>query len=77
MARSQTTLRQTRKGLKKLTDDDRAAQIARFSAAQISKFAAASEKMTDEERQAEIASVRKQLGIPPRNKPNVKPPDVD
>ena len=30
MARSQTTQRQTRKGSKKLTDDDRATQIARF-----------------------------------------------
>ena len=53
-------------------DDDRAAQIAGVSAAQIAKFAAAREKMTDEERQAEIASVRKQLGILPR-----KPPGVD
>ena len=47
-----------------MTDDDRAAQIA--------GFAAAREKMTDEERQAEIDGVRKQLGILPR-----KPPDVD
>ena len=58
--------------MKKLTGDDRAARIARVSAAQIAKFAFAREKMTDEERQAEIASVRKQLGILPR-----KPPDVD
>ena len=33
--------------------------------------------MTDEEKEAEIASIRKQLGILPRKKPNMKPPDVD
>ena len=33
--------------------------------------------MTDEEKEEEIASVRKQLGILPRKKPDVKPPDVD
>ena len=32
--------------------------------------------MTDEEKEEEIASVRKQLGILPRKKPNVKPPYV-
>ena len=58
--------------MKKLTGDDRAARIARVSAAQIAKFAFAREKMTDEYKQAEIASVRKQLGILPR-----KPTDVD
>ena len=63
MARSQTTLRQTIKGSKKLTDDDRAAQIAGLQAAEIAKFAAAREKMTDEEKEAEIASVRKQRGF--------------
>ena len=48
MARSQTTQRQMRKGLKKLTDDDRAVQIAGFQASEIGKFAAARAKMTDE-----------------------------
>ena len=72
MASLQTTRRQTRKGSKKLTDDNRAAQIAKVSAAQIAKFDAAREKITYEERQAEITSVRKQLGILPR-----KPLDVD
>ena len=33
--------------------------------------------MTNEEKEDEIASVRKQLGILPRKKPDVKPPDVD
>ena len=77
IARSQTTRRQTRKGSKNLTDDDRAAQIAGVSAAEIAKFAAAREKMTDEEKEAEIASVHKQLGILSRKPPDVKPPDVD
>ena len=72
MARSQATQRQTRKNSKKLTDDNRAAQIAMVSAARISKFDTAREKIADEERQAEITSVRKQLGILPR-----KPLDVD
>ena len=72
MAILHTTRRQTRKGSKKLTDDNRAAQIAGVSAAQIAKFDAAREKITYEERQAEITSVRKQLGILPR-----KPLDVD
>ena len=71
------TRRQTRKGSKKLTDDDRAAQIAGVSAAEIAKFAAAREKISDEEKEAEIASVRKQLGILPRKPPDVNPPDVD
>ena len=49
MARSQATQRQTRKGSKKLTDDNRAAQIAlRFQASEIVKFADARAKMTDE-----------------------------
>ena len=76
MARLQTTRRQTRKGSKKLTDDDRAAQIAGVSAAEIAKFAPACVKMTNEDKEAEIASVRKQLGILPRKPPDVKPPDV-
>ena len=79
MARLQTTQRQTRKGSKKLMDDDRAAQIARFSAtlphwvsaAQISKYAAPHANMTNEEKEAEIASVRKKLGILPRKWPDV------
>ena len=33
--------------------------------------------MTDEEKQAEMVSERKRLGILPRKKPDVKPPDVD
>ena len=57
-------------------DDDRAAQIAGFQDAEIANFAAARAKMTDEEKEAEIASVRKQLGILPRKPPDVKPPDV-
>ena len=44
MARTQQTLRQTRKGSKRMTDDKRQAKIA--------EFANAHEKMTDEERQA-------------------------
>ena len=71
MSRSQTTRRQTRKGSKKLRANSRAAQIAGVSAAQIAKFSAAREKMINEERQAEIASVRKQLGILPRKSPDV------
>ena len=44
---------------------------------EVAKFAAAREKMTDEEKEEEIASVRKQLGILPRKKnPDVKPPVV-
>ena len=62
MARLQNTQRQTRKGSKKLTDDDRVAQISVVSAAQIAKYATARAKMTNEEKEAEIASVRKQLG---------------
>ena len=77
MVRSQTTQRHTRKGSKKLTDDDRADQIAGVSAAEIAKFSAARAKITDEEKEAEISSVRKQLGILPRKPPDVKPPDVD
>ena len=76
MARLQTTRRQTRKVSKKLTDDDIAAQIAGFQASEISKFASARTKMTNEEKEAEISSVRKQLGILARKKTNVKPPYV-
>ena len=76
MARLQATRRQTRKGSKKLTDAERAMQIAGFQASEVAKFSAAREKMTDEEKEDEIASVRKQLGILPRKKPDVKPPDV-
>ena len=77
MARSQATRRQKRKGLKKLTDDDRAAQIAGFQASEIAKFAPGCAKMTNEEKEDEIASVRKQLGILPKKNPDAKPPDVD
>ena len=51
IARTQQTRRQTRKGSKRMTDDERQAKIA--------EFANAREKMTDEERQAEIAGIRK------------------
>ena len=47
------------------------------SAAQIAKFDAAREKMTDEEREAKISSVHKQLGILMRKPPDVKPSNVD
>ena len=63
MARTQQTRKETRKGLKRMTDDEIQAKIADFSDA--------CEKITDEERQAEIAGIRKELGILPR-----KPPDV-
>ena len=77
MARSQATRRKTRKGSKKLTDDDRATQISGFQYSEIAKFQAARAKMTDEEKEEEMASVRKQLLILPRKKkPDVKPPVV-
>ena len=44
MARAQQTQRQTIKGSKRMTDDERQTKIA--------EFADAHEKMTDEERQA-------------------------
>ena len=47
-----------------MTDDERLAKIA--------EFADAREKMTDEERQAEISGIRKELGILLR-----KTPDMD
>ena len=50
--------------MKRMTVEERQAKIA--------EFADAREKMTDEERQAEIVGIRKELGILPR-----KPPDVD
>ena len=78
MSRSQVTRRKTRKGSKKLTDDIRAAQIAiGFQASYLAKVAAAHAMMSDEEKEAEIVSIRKQLGILPRKKPGMKPPDVD
>ena len=58
-------------------NDDKAAQIAGFQAAEIAKFADARAKMNDEEKEAEIASVRNQLGILPRKPPDVKMLDVD
>ena len=68
MARSQATQRQTRKGSKKLTDDDRATQIAGFQNSEVAKFQAARAKMTDEDKEEEIAGIRKQLGFLPRKK---------
>ena len=44
-----------------MTDDERQAKI--------SEFADARDKMTDKERQAEIAGIRKELGILPRKTP--------
>ena len=73
MARSQATRRQTRKGSKKLTDAERAMEIAGFQASEVAKFAAARAKLTDEDKEEEIASVRKQLRILTRK----KKPDVD
>ena len=64
MVRAHQRRKQTRKGSKRMTDDERQAKIA--------EFFEAGEKMTDEERQAEIAGIRKELGILPR-----KPPDLD
>ena len=55
-----------------MMDDNRAAQMNVFPTAQIAKIAAAREKMTNEQRQAEIDGVHKKLRILPR-----KPPDVD
>ena len=58
-------------------NDDRAAHIAGFQAAEIAKFADARAKMNDEEKEAEIESVCNQLGILPRKPPDVKMLDVD
>ena len=68
MARSQATRRQTRKGLKKLTDDNRATQIAGFQDPEVAKFQAARAKMTNEERVNEIDGLCKQLVMLPRKK---------
>ena len=78
MERLQATRRQTRKGSKKLTDDDRATQIAGFQDSEVAKFQAARAKMTNEEKADEIDGIRKQLGILPKNKkkPDMKPPVV-
>ena len=77
MARSQATRRQTRKGSKKLTDDDRTTQIAGFQDLEIAKFQVARAKMTNEEKEEEIASLRKQIGILMRKKkPDMNPPVV-
>ena len=80
--RSQTTQRQTRKGSKKLTDDDRETQIAGFQdpevAKEVAKFQAARAKMTYEEKAEEIDGARKQLGILPMKKKKPKGPyEVD
>ena len=77
MARLQATRRQTKKGSKNLTDDDRATQIAGFQYSEVAKFQAARVKMTNEEKEEDIAGIRKQLGILTRKKkPDVKPPVV-
>ena len=72
MERSQTTQRQTRMGSKKLTDDQRATQIAVFQDPEtikgIAKFQAAREKMTDEKKAEEVDNVRKRFGMMPRNR---------
>ena len=62
--------------MKKLTDANRAMQIDGFQASKVAKYVAARVKMTNKEKEEEIASVHKQLGIIPRKKPDVKPPDV-
>ena len=78
MARSQTTQRQTRKGSKKLTDDDRATQIAGFQDPEVAKFQAARANMIDEEKSKKIDGVRKQLGMLPRKKKKTEGPyEVD
>ena len=86
MARTQSTRRQTRKGSKKLTDDERASQVmfkdpATLTAAKrasqalfkhpetikgIAKCQSACLKMTEEEKEAEVDGIRKQLGMLPR-----------
>ena len=75
MDRSQATRRQTRKGSKNLTNDDKATQIAGFQYSEVAKFQDARAKITDEEKSEEIASIHKQLGILPRKKkkPDMKP----
>ena len=82
MARSQTTRRQTRKVLKKLTDDNRETQIAGLLdqeiAKGVTKFQAARAKMIDEEKAEEVDSVHKQLGMLPRKKKKPEGPyEVD
>ena len=57
-------------------DADRLMQIAEFQASVVAKVAATRAKMTDEDKDEEISSLRKQLGILPRKKPDVKQPDV-
>ena len=72
MARLQTTQRQTRKGSKKLMDDDKATHISGLLdpeiAKGVTKFQAARAKMINEEKADEIDVVRKQLGMMPRKK---------
>ena len=82
MARSQTTRRQTIKVSKKLTDDDRATQIAGFQdpdiSKEVAKFQAARAKMTNEEKADEIDGIRKQLGMLLRKKKKPEGPyEVD
>ena len=78
MARSHATRRQTKKGSKKLTDDNRATQIAGFQDPELAKFQAARVKMTNKEKTEEIEGIRKQLGMLPRKKKKPKGPyEVD
>ena len=82
MARSQTTRRQTRKGSKKLTDAERASQIAVYADPEakksIAKFQAARAKMTKEEKADEIDDIRKKFGRLPRKREKPKIPyEVD
>ena len=76
-ARSQATQRQTRKGSKKLTDDDRTTQIAGFQDLEIAKFQVARAKMTNEEKAEEVDDVRKLLGMLPRKRKPKGPYEVD
>ena len=75
-------MKTTRKGSKKLTDDERATQIAVFQYPEvikgIAKFQAARANMTDEEKAEEVDDIRKQLGMLPRKKKKPEGPyEVD
>ena len=78
MVMSQTTRRQTRKGSKKLTDDQRANQIAVFQDPEtikgIAKFQAAHAKMNDEEKAEEVDDINKRFGMLPMKKKKPKAP---
>ena len=70
-----------RKGLKKLTDDQRATQIAMFQDPEtikgIAKFQAARVKMTDEEKSEEVDDAHKRLGMLPKRRKPKGPYEVD